>query len=309
MIAGGSAAHQGSNLVLYKITVRNPPFHTIGLSGNGITVWGMKVQAPWSIPNTDGFDIRGTNFTIADTTVSNGDQEIAISTFITDTANITVKNFGASARAVSPSWLAERPATSRPRDLLFENISITGDLPSVVGTTVNGVPESTLTGPPHNLKSYAQALPNATGDLKAIQITTNINAGAESKLPNVINNVAFKNVCIQDIVKPINITPIVPFVAGQQLPTLTGLTLQNVHMLPVNPSQFPAMKQGIPVSPAMPGGYSLVFQAYPMGGYYNGIALDNVVADDLVTGATSIGADHGDRQQVHDGPPTSILRS
>ena len=46
------------NLVLYKVTVRNPPFHTIVLGGTNVTVWGVKVQSPWNIPNTDGFDIH-----------------------------------------------------------------------------------------------------------------------------------------------------------------------------------------------------------------------------------------------------------
>ena len=287
VILAGTAAAEASNIVLYKITVRNPPFHTIGLGGNGFTVWGMKVQAPWSVPNTDGFDIHGTNMTFYDTTVANGDQEIAIATNNMPTANITVNRFHGYSKG-GLTILAGGNAGAYPtKDIVFQNVTITGDLPSVVGTTVNGVPEATLMQE-YGLKSYAQALPNATNDLKALQIVTNTSAMSQTKPGNVITNVTFKSVCIQDIVRPINITPTVAFTSNANLPTVQGITFRDVHVLPPT-SQFPSMSLGIPFSPTVPGAYQVMLQAYPSGGYLNGITLDNVVFDDTAPGVNSVG--------------------
>jgi Glycosyl hydrolases family 28 len=46
------------NFTMYKVTIRNPPFHTVRLGGDGVTVWGVRIQAPWNEPNTDGFDVQ-----------------------------------------------------------------------------------------------------------------------------------------------------------------------------------------------------------------------------------------------------------
>ena len=81
------------NFTLYKITIRNPPFHTVDWGGDGLTVWGVKIQAPWNAVNTDGFDIHGTNVTLYDTTVSNGDDDIAFATNDGPTSDITVDHF------------------------------------------------------------------------------------------------------------------------------------------------------------------------------------------------------------------------
>ena len=286
VINAGTAAAEASNIVLYKITVRNPPFHTIGLGGDGFTVWGMKVQAPWTVPNTDGFDIHGTNMTFYDTTVANGDQEIAITTNNIPTANITVNHFHGYSKG-GLTILAGGDAGAHPtKDIVFQNVTITGDLPSVAGTTVNGVPEATLMQQ-YGLKSYGQALPNATNELKALQITTNTSAASQTKPGNTITNVTFKSVCIQDIVKPINITPIVDFTSDTNLPTIQGVTFKDVHVLPPTP-QFPSMNGGIPFSPVVPGAYQVVLKAYPNGGYLNGLTLDNVVFDDTAPGVTSV---------------------
>jgi len=286
VINAGSAAAEASNIVLYKFTIRNPPFHTVGLGGNGFTVWGVKIQAPWSLPNTDGFDIHGTNMTFYDTTVANGDQEIAIDVFNIPTTNITVNRFHGYSKGGITILAGGDPGSLPISDLLFENVMITGDLPSVVGTTVNGVPESTLMKT-YGLQSYGQALPNATGELKALQITTNISATSQSQPGNIINNATYKSVCIQDIAKPINITPIYPFTSNANLPTLQGITFQDVHVLAPT-SQFPAMNLGIPVSPAVPGTYQVFLKGFPPA-YMNGITLDNVVFDDIQPNLSSLG--------------------
>jgi polygalacturonase len=94
--AGNSKGENSTNseFIFYKFTIRNPQFHTVNLGGSNHTVWGVKIQAPWNVPNTDGFDIHASNVTVYDTTVANGDQEIAFSaTPSLATVNITVDKF------------------------------------------------------------------------------------------------------------------------------------------------------------------------------------------------------------------------
>src|ERR1700760_1277222 len=55
----------------------------------------------------------------------------------------------------------------------------------------------------YNLKTYGQALPNATNDLKAIQITDSSQTNA-TKAGATISGVTFSSFCIQDIGKPIS---------------------------------------------------------------------------------------------------------
>jgi polygalacturonase len=277
------------NLVLYKITIRNPPFHTTTLGGTNVTVWGVKVQSPWNIPNTDGFDIHASNVTVEDTSVANGDQEIAFgSNGTTPSENITVDHF----RGYSKGGITILGGGFATSNLLAQNINITGDLPSVVirsasgASEVNGLTEQKMQSK-YGLQSYGQALPNATG-LKGLQISdtsqTNEKAGSN------ISNVVFKSACIEDIINPIDLD----IVATENAPTVTGLTLQDIHVLAPT-YQFPGMKKGIP--DGNPGSYTLTFStastATP-----NQFTLDNVVIDDQPSGASSISSIDAEGNQI-----------
>ena len=93
------------------------------------------MQAPWNLPNTDGFDIHASNVTVYDTTVANGDQEIAFgSNGTTPSQNITVDHFHGYSKG-GITILGSGDATS---NLLVQNVDITGDLPSVVIRSVPG---------------------------------------------------------------------------------------------------------------------------------------------------------------------------
>ena len=288
MISTGNVkGSPNSDLTLYKITVRNPPFHTVDLGGSGVTVWGVKVQAPWNVPNTDGFDVHGTDITIRDTAVANGDQEIAVTSNSALTTNITVDRF----RGYGKGGIALLGDGVGISNVLVQSADITGDLPSVEGTTVNGVPEDVLKK--YGLSSYGQALPNATNDLNALQINTNLNAASQSKPGSAFTAITFESICIQDIVKPIHVGPVVPFAPFKdpaELPRVSGVTFRDVHVLAPTP-QFPKLVKGIP-TPGVSGSYSVTFEAYPGGdnalSFLNHFTLDNVVFDDFASGETSL---------------------
>ncbi len=88
------AANKASNFTLYKITLKNSPmFHVTwkGSGATGLTVWGAKIIAPFSARNSDGIDPDGSNITITHSSISDGDDNVAVSASSTS-ANITISN-------------------------------------------------------------------------------------------------------------------------------------------------------------------------------------------------------------------------
>lgn len=69
-----------NDFTLYGITLRNAPnFNVFLQGGNGITVWGIKIDSPGNSPNTDGIDPSGcSNVTITQSYIRNGDDNVAI---------------------------------------------------------------------------------------------------------------------------------------------------------------------------------------------------------------------------------------
>lgn len=81
------------DFTLYKITLQNSPkFHVFG-SGNSLTVWGVKITAPTTSPNTDGIDPSGSHdITITDSFISSGDDHIALKAGAGHVSNVTIVN-------------------------------------------------------------------------------------------------------------------------------------------------------------------------------------------------------------------------
>lgn len=82
---------KSTNFTLYKITLRNSAMFHVGWSGTGFTAWGVKIQSPWTSHNTDGIDPVGSNVTITNASISNGDDQIAVGAS-SASQNITIQN-------------------------------------------------------------------------------------------------------------------------------------------------------------------------------------------------------------------------
>jgi polygalacturonase len=85
-------ASHASSFTLYKITFKNSPmFHVKWQSAIGFTAWGAKVITPYTARNSDGIDPSGSNITITHSSISDGDDNIALSAS-SATSNITISN-------------------------------------------------------------------------------------------------------------------------------------------------------------------------------------------------------------------------
>jgi polygalacturonase len=69
-----------NNFTLYRITLQNSPnFHVSYGSGDGFTVWGVKIHTSKNARNTDGIDpANSTNVTITHSWIDTGDDNVAI---------------------------------------------------------------------------------------------------------------------------------------------------------------------------------------------------------------------------------------
>src|SRR5277367_2861253 len=86
------AASKASNFTLYKITLKNSAmFHVTWKNANGFTAWGVKIIAPFSARNSDGIDPSGSYITITNSSISDGDDNVAVSAS-SASSNITVSN-------------------------------------------------------------------------------------------------------------------------------------------------------------------------------------------------------------------------
>jgi polygalacturonase len=83
-----------NNLTVYDIDLVNAPlFHIYFQSGNGLTVWGVRIKTPATARNTDGIDPdSSTNVTVNDSFIQDGDDGIAIKTNAGAASNITIEN-------------------------------------------------------------------------------------------------------------------------------------------------------------------------------------------------------------------------
>jgi len=80
-----------NSFALYKITLRNSPMFHVVWSGNGFTAWGVKIATPFPTHNTDGIDPSGTNVTVNQASISDGDDDFAINASSAG-SNMTVEN-------------------------------------------------------------------------------------------------------------------------------------------------------------------------------------------------------------------------
>ena len=89
-------ANDSDNLTLYRITLRNSPnFHVTYNGGNGLTVWGVKIDTPQRLArNTDGIDPGNgaRNVTITHSFIRTGDDNVAIKGGPGGAVNMTISH-------------------------------------------------------------------------------------------------------------------------------------------------------------------------------------------------------------------------
>src|SRR5215471_1845136 len=82
-----------NNITIFDLSLSNGPnFHIVMNGGTGFTAWGVRILTPANARNTDGIDPSGTDVTIANSFIEDGDDGIAIKGGSHASQNITVEN-------------------------------------------------------------------------------------------------------------------------------------------------------------------------------------------------------------------------
>ncbi len=83
-----------NNFTVYDVDLVNAPlFHLYFEGGNGLTVWGVRIDTPATARNTDGIDPdSATNVTVNNSYIQDGDDGIAIKTNSGAASNMTIEN-------------------------------------------------------------------------------------------------------------------------------------------------------------------------------------------------------------------------
>ena len=183
-------------LTLYKIRLMNSPmFHVFMDVPTNFTAWGVRIVTPYDARNTDGIDPNyGTNVTITQSHISDGDDQVAIG------GN---KVPGGSYYTVANDW--------------FGN----GHGLSIGSTTVGGVRHLLA----QNLTwSGLSTDSNAT----AVHIKSTTSKGG------LVEDLTYQNICTENVRYPIWFDPFNSGVVttGPDLPWYKNILVQNLHSVP-----------------------------------------------------------------------------
>lgn len=265
-----------TNLTVYKVTVRNPPFHTIRLAARGLTASGVKVQAPWNVANSDGFDISGSNILLQDITVANGDQDVAISA---DGQAATSGMRIEKATFYGKGGVALLGSGTAITDLHVRDLAMTGDVTSFerLGTRPDGRPDVRINGrdplavllrnQKERMRDFRNALPTSI-NLTAMQISYETGGAVYEK-------VRFDTVCLRDVDRPISISGQSSGETSDPGPVdgslVRSVAFRDVHALAPT-EQFPSSAEN----------YRLLLSS-PAASSPNRILLGNVVIEGIQT--------------------------
>ncbi|MEP9355427.1 Ig-like domain repeat protein [Xanthobacter sp. KR7-65] len=284
------------DMTLYKITIRNPPFHTVMIGGIGVTIWGVKVQSPWNVPNSDGFDLNGSNILVRDVTIANGDQDVVLTAARATerTRYVTVEGATLYGKGGVALLAGDGAGIS---NVVVNDLAMTGQVASFKRETeglcgrvlINGIDPTgvPMPNPQTRLTCYSQALPNATGDLQGMQLDTNLR-----KAPQVpgfeFSDILFNKVCLKDVARPFRISPTIALPAGApkgSQPVVQNVWFKDVHVLAPS-EQFPAMQNGVAQQGS--GSYLVQLSAEPGKTTNNRFKWQNLVFDDVQQGVTPL---------------------
>src|SRR5215472_10719196 len=82
-----------NNTTIFDLSLtKGPNFHIVMNGGTGFTAWGVRILTPATARNTDGIDPSGTDVTIANSFIEDGDDGIAIKGGSHASQNVTVEN-------------------------------------------------------------------------------------------------------------------------------------------------------------------------------------------------------------------------
>lgn len=130
-------ANSGTDFTVYNVELANAAQFTLRYTGDGLTVWGIRINARATARNVDGVDPSGTNATIRDSWIQSGDDGIAIKAGSSSATNMTIENnhfYGSHGISIGSE------TNGGVSNILFRNNTLSGtDSYGNVSTFNNGI--------------------------------------------------------------------------------------------------------------------------------------------------------------------------
>jgi polygalacturonase len=127
-----------NNFTLYDLSLTNSPnFHVVFNGGTGFTAWGLRIKTPANARNTDGIDPSGTDVTINNSYIQDGDDGVAIKAGSTASQNMTIENshfYGTHGISIGSE------TNAGVSNILFKNDTLSGtDSSGITSSSNNGM--------------------------------------------------------------------------------------------------------------------------------------------------------------------------
>ena len=178
-----------NNFTVYDLSLTNSPnFHLVFNGGNGFTVWGLRIKTPANARNTDGIDPSGTNVTINNSYVQDGDDGVAVKGGNQAAQNMTIENshfYGTHGISIGSE------TNAGVSNILFKNDTLSGtDSSGITSSSNNGM----------RIKSY-------------------------SSVGGLVSTVSYEGICLTGVKTLLDIDPFYSSGNGSHIPNFTNIVV------------------------------------------------------------------------------------
>jgi polygalacturonase len=178
-----------NNFTVFDLSLTNSPnFHLVFNGGNGFTVWGLRIKTPANARNTDGIDPSGTNVTINNSYVNDGDDGVAVKGGNQAATNMTIENshfYGTHGISIGSE------TNAGVSNILFKNDTLSGtDSSGITSSSNNGM----------RIKSY-------------------------SSVGGLVSTVTYEGICLTGVKTLLDIDPFYSSGNGSHIPNFTNIVV------------------------------------------------------------------------------------
>lgn len=178
-----------NNFTVYDLSLTNSPnFHLVFNGGTGFTVWGLRIKTPANARNTDGVDPSGTDVTINNSYIQDGDDGVAIKAGSFASQNMTIENshfYGTHGISIGSE------TNAGVSNILFKNDTLSGkDSSGITSTSNNGM----------RIKSY-------------------------SSVGGLVSTVTYEGICMTGVKTLLDLDPFYSSGNGSHIPDYTNIVV------------------------------------------------------------------------------------
>ena len=177
------------NFTVYDLSLTNSPnFHLVFNGGTGFTVWGLRIKTPANARNTDGIDPSGTDVTINNSYIQDGDDGVAVKAGSSAAQNMTIENshfYGTHGISIGSE------TNAGVSNILFKNDTLSGkDSSGITSTSNNGM----------RIKSY-------------------------SSVGGLVSTVTYEGICLTGVKDLLDLDPFYSTGNGSHIPDFTNIVV------------------------------------------------------------------------------------